>query len=278
MAYVTVGEENGAPIELHYTDHGAGPPVVLIHGSPLSGRTWEKQVPALIEAGQRVITYDRRGFGRSSQPWGAYDFDTLAADLKTLLDALNQTDITLVGFSMGGGEVARYIATYGTDRVAAAVFAGAVPPYIHKSEENPEGWLDHATIAQFRAGVRSDRIAFLDGLFTQYFGVGDRTDLVSDATRAYHVDLGAAASPKATLDCIGSFAYTDFRGDLAKVTVPTLVLHSDADALVPFEASGKRTHDMVDGSQLALIEGAPHGFNTTHAEQFNEALVEFLAR
>lgn len=278
MAYVTVGEENGAPIELHYTDHGAGPPVVLIHGWPLSGRMWEKQVPALTEAGRRVITYDRRGFGRSSQPWGPYDFDTLAADLKTLLDVLDLTDVTLVGFSMGGGEVARYIGTYGTDRVAAAVFAGAVPPYIHKSEENPEGWLDDATVAQFRAGVRDDRIAFLDGLFTQYFDVGERTDLVSDAMRAYHVDLGAAASPKATLDCIGSFAYTDFRADIAKVTVPTLVLHSDADALVPFETSGKRTHDMIDGSRLVLIEGAPHGFNTTHAEQFNEALVEFIAR
>jgi pimeloyl-ACP methyl ester carboxylesterase len=278
MAYVTVGEENGAPIDLYYTDHGAGAPVVLIHGWPLSGRTWEKQVPALIEAGHRVITYDRRGFGRSSQPWGDYGFDTLAADLDALLTALELTGVTLVGFSMGGGEVARYIATYGTERVAAAVFAGAVPPYIRKTDDNPDGWLDDATVAQFRDGVRSDRIAFLDGLFTQYFGVGERTDLVSEAMRAYHVDLAAAASPKATLDCIESFAHTDFRADMAKVTVPTLVLHSDADALVPFEASGKRTHELVADSRLALVADAPHGFNTTHAEEFNEALVGFLAR
>ena len=164
MAYVTVGEENGAPIELHYSDHGAGPAVVLIHGWPLSARTWEKQVPALIEAGHRVITYDRRGFGQSSQPWSGYDFDTFAADLHALLSALDLRDVTLVGFSMGGGEVARYIGSYGTDRVAAAVFAGAVPPFIHKSADNPDGWIDDATVAQFRDGVRSDRLAFLDGL------------------------------------------------------------------------------------------------------------------
>jgi pimeloyl-ACP methyl ester carboxylesterase len=278
MAYVTVGEENGAPIELHYTDQGTGPVVVLIHGWPLSGRTWEKQVPALIEAGHRVITYDRRGFGQSSHPWAGYDFDTFAADLHALLTSLDLRDVTLVGFSMGGGEVARYIGTYGTERVAAAVFAGAVPPFIHKSAENPDGWLDDAAVAQFRDGVRSDRIAFLDGLFTGYFGVGERTDLVSEAMRAYHVDIAAAASPKATLDCIGAFAYTDFRADMAKVTVPTLVLHSDADALVPFEASGQRTHELVRDSTLALIEDAPHGFNTTHADEFNEALVTFLAR
>jgi pimeloyl-ACP methyl ester carboxylesterase len=276
MAYVTVGEENGVPIDLHYSDHGTGPTVVLIHGWPLSSRTWEKQVPALIEAGHRVITYDRRGFGQSSQPWAGYDFDTFAADLHALLTALDLREVTLVGFSMGGGEVARYIGTYGTERVAAAVFAGAVPPFIHKSPENPDGWLDDATVAQFRDGVREDRLAFLDGLFVGYFGVGERTDLVSEPMRAYHVDIAAAASPKATLDCIGAFAYTDFRADLTKVTVPTLVLHSDADALVPFEASGKRTLELVPGSRLALIEDAPHGFNTTHADAFNAALVAFL--
>ena len=276
MAFVTVGEENGAPIELHYTDHGAGSPVVLIHGWPLSARSWEKQVPALVEAGHRVIAYDRRGFGHSSQPWGPYDFDTLAADLNALLEALDLTGVTLVGFSMGGGEVARYIGTYGTERVAAAVFAGAVPPFIHKSEENPDGWLEDAGVEQFRAGVLADRPAFLDGLFTLYFGVGEQTDLVSEAMRAFHVELALAGSPKATLDCINSFAYTDFRADMAKVTVPTLVLHSDADALVPFEASGKRTLAIVPDSRLALIESAPHGFNITHAGEFNEALVGFL--
>jgi non-heme chloroperoxidase len=278
MPYVSVGEENGSSIDLHYTDYGAGAPVVLVHGWPLSGRMWEKQTSALVDAGHRVIAYDRRGFGQSSQPLDGYDFDTFASDLKSLLEHLDLTGVTLVGFSMGGGEVARYVGTYGTDRVAAAVFAGAVPPYIYKCEDNPDGWLDDATISEFRAGVRSDRIAFLDGVFTQYFGVGDRTDLVSEPMRSYHVQIAAMASPKATLDCIGAFAQTDFREDMPKVTVPTLVLHSDADTLVPFEASGKRTHEMVEGSRLALIEGGPHGFNITHSEQFNRALVDFLAR
>ena len=267
MPYVTVSGN----VDLHYTDLGAGAPVVLVHGWPLSQRMWEKQMLPLTEAGHRVITYDRRGFGRSSQPWESYDFDTFAADLDALLTHLDLTDVTLVGFSMGGGEVARYIATYGTARVKAAVFAGAVPPYIHKHDSNPDGWIDDATVETFRDGVHSDRLAFLDGLFGPYFN-----DLVSEPMRSYHVQMAAAASPKATLDSIGAFAYTDFREDLPKVTVPTLVLHSDADALVPFEASGKRTLDLVPGSRLALIEGGPHGFNITHSEQFNEALLEFL--
>jgi pimeloyl-ACP methyl ester carboxylesterase len=278
MPFLKVAEEHGSPVELHYTDHGAGAPVVLVHGWPLSGRMWEKQLFALAEAGFRVIAYDRCGFGQSSQPLDGYDFDTFAADLNALLEQLDLRDVTLVGFSMGGGEVARYLGTYGAERAKAAVFAGAVPPYFHKSEDNPDGWIDDATVEQFRAGVRADRLAFLDGLFVQYFGVGERTDLVSEPMRAFHVQMAAMASPKATLDCIGAFAYTDFRADMPKITVPTLVLHSDADALVPFEASGKRTHELVDDSRLALIEGGPHGFNVTHAEQFNQALLDFLAR
>ena len=278
MPYLNVAEENGSPIELHYTDHGVGAPVVLVHGWPLSGRMWEKQLFPLAEAGHRVIAYDRRGFGQSSQPLDGYDFDTFAADLNALLEQLDLKDVTLVGFSMGGGEVARYLGTYGAGRVKAAVFAGAVPPYIHKTEGNPDGWIDDATVEQFCAGVRHDRLAFLDGLFVQYFGVGETTDLVSEPMRAFHVQIAATASPKATLDCIGAFAYTDFRADMPKITVPTLVLHSDADTLVPFEASGKRTHELVPDSRLALIEGAPHGFNITHAEQFNQALLDFLAR
>ncbi len=274
MPFITVA----ANVDLHYTDLGTGAPVVLVHGWPLSGRMWEKQLPALTEAGHRVITYDRRGFGQSSQPLDGYDFDTFAADLDALLTHLDLVDVTLVGFSMGGGEVARYIATYGTARVKAAVFAGAVPPYIRKTAENPDGHIDDATVEAFRAGVRTDRLAFLDGLFGPYFDVGERTDLVSDPMRAYHVQLAALASPQATLDSIGAFAHTDFRKDMPKVTVPTLVLHSDADALVPFEASGKRTHELLGDSRLALIQGAPHGFNVTHAEEFNQALLEFLDR
>ncbi len=277
MAYVRVGEENSAPVELYYEDHGSGSPVVLIHGWPLSGRSWENQVPALVEAGHRVITYDRRGFGDSSQPWDGYDYDTFAADLDALLNHLDLGDVTLVGFSMGGGEVVRYIGRYGTARVSRAVLAAAVPPYLYQSEDNPEGGLDDATIQQFQDGVRSDRIAFLDGFTTNFFTAGDRTDLISEPTRLYNREIAAFASPKGTLDCIAAFGYTDFRDDIAKVTVPTLIIHGDSDAIVPFEVSGRRSHEALEGSSLVLIEGGPHGINATHAEQFNRALLDFLA-
>ena len=168
MAKVNVGEENAQPIELYYEDHGAGKPIILIHGWPLSGRSWEKQVPALIEAGYRVITYDRRGFGQSSQPWDGYEYDTFASDLHKLILHLDLHDVTLVGFSMGGGEVARYVGTYGTERVSKAVFAGAVPPYLYITEDNPQGGLDDATIAEFQNGVKGDRLAFLDGFTTNF--------------------------------------------------------------------------------------------------------------
>jgi pimeloyl-ACP methyl ester carboxylesterase len=276
MAFLQVGNENSAPVEIYYEDHGSGSPVVLIHGWPLSGRSWEGQVPALVEAGHRVVTYDRRGFGTSSQPWGGYDYDTFAADLATLIEHLDLSDVALVGFSMGGGEVARYIRSYGTNRVAKAVLAGAVPPYLYQSDDNPEGGLDDATIQQFKDGVRGDRIAFLDGFITDFFTAGDRSDLISEPSRLYHREIAAFASPKGTLDCIDAFGRTDFRNDLDKIDVPTLVIHGDSDAIVPFEVSGKRSHEAIANSSLVLIEGAPHGFNATHAEQFNRALLDFL--
>ena len=277
MTKLTVGTENDAPIELHYEDYGTGKPVVLIHGWPLSGRSWENQVPALVEAGYRVITYDRRGFGDSSQPWGGYDYDTFAADLNTLLDHLDLREVSLVGFSMGGGEVVRYIGTYGSDRVAKAVLASAVPPYLYKSGDNPEGALDDDAIAGFLAGVTSDRLAFLDEFTTGFFSAGGELT-VSQAQREYARDIAAFASPKGTLDCITAFGRTDFRGDLEKITVPTLVIHGDSDAIVPFEASGKRSAQAIAGSELVVIEGGPHGINASHAEQFNQALLGFLAR
>ena len=276
MSKVEIGQENGSTIKLHYEDRGSGRPVVLIHGWPLSGRAWEAQTLPLVEAGYRAITYDRRGFGLSSQPSDGYDYDTFAADLDALLTQLDLRDVTLVGFSMGGGEVARYLARYGGDRVAQAVFAAAVPPYLYQSEDNPDGGLDDATIAQFEEGVKTDRLAFLDEFTKQFFAAGERTDLVSEPQREYARDIAAFASPKGTLDCIAAFGRTDFRADLEKVTVPTLVIHGDADAIVPFEVSGKRTHEAIAGSRLELVEGAPHGLNVTHAEQFNEALLSFL--
>ena len=277
MSRLTVGTEHGAPIEVFYEDYGAGKPVVLIHGWPLSGRTWENQVPALIQAGHRVITYDRRGFGDSSQPWGGYDYDTFAADLNALMEHLDLREASLVGFSMGGGEVVRYIGTYGSERVAKAVLAAAVPPYLYKSADNPEGGLDDATIGGMEDAVKADRIAFLDPFCTNFFSAGAELK-VSEAQREYARDIGAFASPKGTLDCIGAFARTDFRADLPKVTVPTLVIHGDSDAIVPFEVSGKRAAAAIAGSELVVVKGAPHGFNASHAKEFNAALLDFLAR
>jgi non-heme chloroperoxidase len=276
VPHVKVGEENSASIDLYYEDHGSGSPVVLIHGWPLSGRSWENQVGALVEAGHRVIAYDRRGFGASSQPWDGYDYDTFAADLDALLTHLDLSDVTLVGFSMGGGEVVRYIARYGTSRVSRAVLASAVPPYLYKSDDNPEGGLDDATIRQFQDGVRGDRIAFLDDFMTNFFAAGERNDLISEPARLYNREIAAFASPKGTLDCIAAFGRTDFRDDVAKVNVPTLVIHGDSDAIVPFEVSGRRSHETIEGSSLVLIEGGPHAINATHAERFNRALLDFL--
>jgi len=277
VARLSVGTENGTPVELYYEDHGTGSPVVLIHGWPLSGRSWEHQVPALIEAGHRVITYDRRGFGSSSQPWSGYDYDTFAADLDALLSHLDVTGAALVGFSMGGGEVVRYLARHGTGRVSKVVLAAAVPPYLYKSDDNPDGGLDDETIAGFEAGVKGDRLAFLDGFMRAFFGAGKKTDLISDAERDYLLDIAAFASPKGTLDCIAAFGRTDFRADLAAVTVPTLVIHGDSDGIVPFEVSGERAAEAIPGSILVVIKGGPHGLNATHPELFNAALLEFFS-
>ena len=278
MPTVKIGEENGSPLQLYYEDHGTGQsPVVLIHGWPLSARSWENQVGALVDAGHRVITYDRRGYGESSKPWDGYDYDTLAADLEALLTALEVTDATLVGFSMGGGEVARYLANHGTARVSRAVFASAVPPFLYKTDDNPDGGLDDAAVGQFRDGVTGDRLAFLDQFTTMFFSAGD-TLLTSEDQRLYAKQIAAFASPKATLDCIDAFARTDFRDDLAGITIPTLVLHGDSDGVVPFEVSGKRTAEAVKGAELVVIEGGPHAINATHAEEFNAALLDFLAR
>ncbi len=275
MPKLSVGTENEHPIELHYEDFGTGKPVVLIHGWPLSGRAWEAQVPALIEAGYRVVSYDRRGFGQSSQPWNGYDYDTFAADLDVLLETLDLREVTLVGFSMGGGEVARYIGSYGENRIAKAVLAGAVPPYLYKADDNPAGALDDATISSLEDGVKADRLAFLDGFSTNFFSANG-TMKVSEEQRQYAIRVASVASPKGTLDCIAAFGRTDFRADLAKFTVPTLVIHGDADAIVPFEASGKVAAETIANAEVHLIKDGPHGMNASNASEFNGALIAFL--
>jgi non-heme chloroperoxidase len=274
---LTVGTENGAPIDLHYEDYGQGKPVVLIHGWPLSGRSWESQVPALVEAGRRVVTYDRRGFGNSSQPWSGYDYDTFVADLDALLRHLDLRDVTLVGFSMGGGEVVHYLGTHGEDRIEKAVLAAAIPPYLYKSDDNPDGGFDDETIAQFENGVKTDRLAFIEEFTTGFFSAhGELT--VSESQRVYARDIAAFASPKGTLDCIQALGRTDFRADLEKITVPVLVIHGDADVIVPFEVSGKRSAESLQNSELVVLENGPHAINASHVQQFNEVLLAFLAR
>ena len=280
MPYVQVGTEGESPVELYYEDHGSGRPVVLIHGWPLSGRSWELQVPALIEAGYRVITYDRRGFGKSSQPWSGYDYDTLTSDLSVLLDHLDVTDAVLVGFSMGGGEVVRYLShsdAVGQDRVGAAVLAGAVTPYLLKTDDNPDGGVDDAWVTDFIATIAEDRPAFLADFLVAFFAAGDDQDLISDPSLEYYRQIAAFASPQGTLDCVDSWARTDFRADLERITVPTLVIHGDSDGTVPIEVSGRRSHAAIEGSELVVVPGAPHGFPVTHAEEFNRALLAFLS-
>ena len=276
MPYVNVAQQDEQSVDLYYEVQGTGKPVVLIHGWPLSGRAWEAQLPALVEAGYQVITYDRRGFGQSSKPWNGYDYDTLAQDLKGLMDELDLTDATIVGFSMGGGEVARYLGKFGSERISKAVLASAVPPYLFKADDNPDGALAEADIQEFLDGVSGDRIAFLNDFTKNFFTPADGKLLVSKPMRLYNRDIASFASAKATYDCVKSFSYTDFRDDLKKFDVPTLVIHGDADQIVPFEASGQRSHDMIADSQLHIVEGGPHGINVTHAKEFNDTLIAFL--
>ncbi len=275
MSKVTVGTENGAPVDLHYEDVGRGSPVVLVHGWPLSGRSWEKQVLALTAAGHRVITYDRRGFGESSKPFIGYDYDTLVEDLDKVLSKLDLREVTLVGFSMGGGEVARYLGTHGSARIARAAFIAAVPPYFVKAQDNPAG-LDSAIFAGIQTSISKDRPAFLSGFLANFFNYDVlRGERISDEVIRVNWEIAVGASPKATHDLVAAWG-TDFRADLARITIPTLVVHGDEDRIVPLAASGKRTHEAVKGSKLVVLKGAPHGLNWTHADELNSALLEFI--
>ncbi|RZA20506.1 MAG: alpha/beta hydrolase [Lysobacteraceae bacterium] len=264
------------PVRLHVEDSGGGGrPVVLIHGWPLSAEAWQPQVGALSKAGYRVIAYDRRGFGRSEKPTDGFDYDTLAADLARLLEERDLRDVTLVGFSMGGGEVARYVANHGQDRLRSIVFAAAVPPCLMKSADNPDGPLTPDKAKQKEAAFKADREAFFDG-FTRIFFSANSVLKVSESQRQDAIALCRQSDPVAALGCMQAFATADFREDLAKVRVPTLVLHGDSDATVPFEGSGQRTHAAIPGSELVLLRDAPHGCNVSHADQFNAALLQFL--
>jgi len=275
MPYITVGEENSGTIDLYYEDHGQGKPVILIHGWPLSGRSWEKQIPALLDAGFRVITYDRRGFGESSKPTSGYDYDTLSADLDKLLTKLDIRESTLVGFSMGGGEVARYLGKYGSKRVSGAVFMAAIPPFLLKTPDNQAG-VDRSVFDGIKNSLAADRPAFLSEFLSNFYNLdiykGKR---VSDEVVRLSWNIAAGASPKATLDCVSAWL-TDFRADLGRIEVRTLVIHGDDDRIVPLDVSGGRVHEFAKDSRLAVVKGGPHGLNWTHAEEVNRQLLTFL--
>lgn len=274
---INVGKENSTSLDLYYEDHGAGKPVVLIHGWPLSGASWERQVPVLLNAGYRVITYDRRGFGNSSKPTFGYDYDTMAGDLHKLITELDLRDVALVGFSMGGGEVARYLGTYGSERVKKAAFLSAIPPFLLKTSDNPDG-VDGSVFEGIEKAIAADRPAFLCQFLSDFYNVdvlGGK--LVSNQAVQLSWNIAAQASPKGTLDCVSAWL-TDFRNDLARIDIPTLVVHGDADRILPIAATGKRTHELIKGSRLVVVQGGPHGLNWTHADKVNDALLDFLGQ
>jgi non-heme chloroperoxidase len=275
MPYVTVDKENSGNIDLYYEDHGSGHPVVLIHGYPLSGASWEKQVPVLLDAGHRVITYDRRGFGKSSQPTTGYNYDTFAEDLHQLVTQLKLRDFTLVGFSMGGGEVARYFGKYGSKNVSGAVIISGVPPFLLKTPDNSEG-VDGSIFEGIQKAVAADRYAF----FTEFFKNFYNTDLllgkrVSEQAVQASWNLAAGASATASLACVPTW-HEDFRKDVARIDVPTLVIHGDADRILPISASGARTAKLIKSARQVVIKDGPHCITWTHADQVNLELVKFL--
>jgi non-heme chloroperoxidase len=277
MPRVTVGTENGAPIEIYYEDHGAGQPVVLIHGYPLSSRAWDKQVPVLLEAGHRVITYDRRGFGQSSQPVVGYDYDTFAADLAALLDHLDGRDAVLVGHSMGTGEVTHYLAAYGSDRVAKGVLVSPIPPFLLQTSDNPDG-VPQSLFDGFVQAAQSDTPAWMKGFLDNFYNFDTlRGTLVSDQAYQASWNIATAASAAAAVACIPTWA-TDFRADLDKFDVPALVIQGDADQVLPLDKTGKRLPGLINDLQLVVIEGGPHAIPWTHADQVNAALLDFLRR
>jgi len=262
--------------DLHYVDIGSGKPVVLIHGWPMSHRMWESQINALVEAGYRCIAYDRRGFGDSGKPTGGYDYDTFASDLNDLMMSLDLREATLTGFSMGGGEVARYIGRYGASRVSKTMLLGSVTPFLLKTADNPDG-APQELFDGMLAGVKKDRVAFLDEFFGNFYNTDVTYEGVSADLVPYSKSIAWVASPVGTQQCIVAFGTTDFRKDLEKFDVPTLVAHGDADRIVPFAISGKKAAAAIKGSRLETFAGAPHGFTATHAAQLNALMLEFLA-
>jgi non-heme chloroperoxidase len=275
MPRIIVGTENGAPIEIHYEDHGSGQPVVLIHGYPLNGNSWERQERELLAAGYRCVSYDRRGFGRSHQPTIGYDYDTFAADLSALLEHLDLRDVVLCGFSMGTGEVVRYISAYGSGRVSKAVLLGVIPPFVLKTDDNPDG-VDREVFEGIKAGIASDRYAFFKGFFDNFYNVDVLgPERISEQAVQASFNVAAGSSPYASYAVVDTWL-TDFRADLARIDVPTLVLHGTADRILPFEVTAGRLSGLIADVTVIPVEGGPHNIGWTHHEEVNSALLSFL--
>jgi peroxiredoxin len=276
MAFITVGQENSTDIELFYEDHGSGQPVVLIHGYPLDGRSWEKQEAALLDSGYRVIAYDRRGFGQSSQPTVGYDYDTFAADLRVLMDTLDLRDAVLVGFSMGTGEVARYLSTYGSQRVAKAAFFGSLEPYLLHSDDNPTG-VPQNVFDEISQSAIADRYDWFDNFFVNFYNTDETLgSRISDAAVRASWNVAAGASWLASSAVVPTWL-TDFRDDIPKIDVPTLIVHGTADRILPIDSTGRPFSKLMPDAEYVELEGAPHGMLWTHAHEVNEALLRFLA-
>jgi non-heme chloroperoxidase len=280
MPYVKVGTENSADIKIHYEDHGAGAPIVLIHGYPLNGNSWERQERALLDAGYRCISYDRRGFGQSSQPTAGYDYDTFAADLKTLLEHLElDQDVVLAGFSMGTGEVTRYLGTYGSDGVAKAALFGVIPPFLLKADDNEKG-VPGEVFDEIKAGIVADRYAFFDEFLQNFNNVDDLgPEKIGDAALRAQFQAAVDASPYASYACVDTWL-TDFRADLPKIDVPTLVVHGTADRILPFESTAARLRDenLIADLEVVEVENGPHNIGWTHPDEVNKALLDFLGK
>jgi non-heme chloroperoxidase len=277
MPHCEVGIENGVPIDIYYEDHGGGQPVVLIHGYPLDADSWERQEPELLRAGYRVIRYDRRGFGRSSKPTIGYDYDTFAADLNALLEHLDLRDVVLVGFSMGTGEVTRYLGRYGSARVSKAALLGAIPPFLLKRDDNPEG-VDGQVFEDMKAGIVKDRYVHFKHFLDNFYNVDVLApERVSDQAWQASFNVAAASGPHATYVCVDSWL-EDFRDDLPRIGVPTLVVHGTEDRILPIAATADRLPGLIADMRLVRVEGGPHNIGWTHPEEVNRALLEFLGQ
>ncbi len=276
MPFIT-NKKSKQPVDLFYEDYGTGQPVILIHGWPLSRKSWEQQVWKIVDEGFRCISYDRRGFGISSQPWGEYDYSTLASDLNTIIDGLDLKDAVIVGFSMGGGEVVRYFTDYGADKIAKAVLISSIIPLVKKKDDNPDGVPEEALNGIIDA-LQKDRVGFLKEFGKSFYNYKDNKDMVSEAQLDYDFIIASHASPRATIQTALAWMNTDFRSELKNVSVPTLIVHGDADETVPQATSANQAAKGIADNTYEVIKGAPHGLNITHADELNKILISFLKK